>query len=40
MPAPMAKPRPQKILTPYEKVLKVAASEARTFNRDFDFHMR
>lgn len=28
------------MLTPYEKILKIAASEARTFNREFDFHMR
>lgn len=38
--APQPRPRPQKMLTPYEKIIKIAASEARTFNRDFDFHMR
>lgn len=37
MEPPVARPpRPQKHLTPYEKVLKHAASEAKTFNRNFD----
>ena len=33
---PQAPSRPQKNLTPYEKILKLAATEARTFNHNFD----
>lgn len=36
MEPPAARAKPLKIMTPYEKVLKLAAYEARAFNRNFD----